>query len=95
MTFRKRRLIVRSLAVVVLGALSLGGWLLHDTLVVGVGYKAKMLCSGVFVSRLDPEAVLTDLHTEDLGALRYIDASIDRGAESVTASFLGACPTLI
>lgn len=89
MTFRKRRLIVRSLAVVVLGALSLGGWLLHDMLVVGVGYKAKMLCSGVFVSRLDPEAVLTDLHTEDLGALRYIDASIDRGAESVTASFLG------
>ncbi|MBS3963259.1 MAG: serine hydrolase [Methylomonas sp.] len=89
MIFRRRRLIVRSLAVVVLGALSFGGWLLHDTLVVGVGYKAKMLCSGVFVSRLDPEAVLTDLHAEDLGALRHIDASIDRGAEAVTASFLG------
>lgn len=83
-----QRVIAWSATVVVAGALGVGGWLLHGTLVVGVGYKAKMLCSGVFVSRLDPQAVIAGLQVDDLGALRYIDASIDRSTRSASAAAL-------
>jgi CubicO group peptidase (beta-lactamase class C family) len=69
--------------------LAAGGWLASQALPVGLGHKAKTLCSGVFVSRLDAPGVLADLETGDFAALRYIDASIDAGARFVTASFLG------
>jgi CubicO group peptidase (beta-lactamase class C family) len=52
---------------------------------IGVAYKAKMLCSGVFVSGRDPSHVLADLEVDDLFMLRYVGASIDRAATSVTA----------
>jgi hypothetical protein len=89
MHVRTRRLIVRSLAVVIVCVLAVGVRRLADTLAVGVGYKAKMLCSGVFVSRLDPETVLSDLQADDLAVLKYIRASINPDANDVTASFMG------
>lgn len=84
-----RRLTRTTLILTVAAAVGLGGWLLRDALVVGVGYKAKMLCSGVFVSRLDRRAVLAGLQVDDLDVLKHIDASVDHAAKSVTATFLG------
>jgi len=56
----------------------------------GVAYKAKVLCSGVFVSQRNPQAVLSeDLEVEDLAPLRFIDTTVDRAGQQVSASFLG------
>jgi CubicO group peptidase (beta-lactamase class C family) len=63
-----------------------GAYAARDPLAVGVGHKAKTLCSGVFVSKRDPAAVLAELQADDLAALRYIRASIDTQAGVVTAT---------
>jgi len=54
-----------------------------------VGHKARVLCSGVFVSRRTPAAVLADLQVDDLSVLQYVNASIDTVAHTVTARALG------
>jgi hypothetical protein len=69
--------------------LASGGWVASNALPVGVGHKAKTLCSGVFVSRLDAQAVIEGLETDHLAVLKYIDAAVDSRARTVTASFLG------
>lgn len=74
------------LAIVALGVL---GWLAAGALAVGVGHKAKTVCSGVFVSGRDTAAVLSELQTDDLAILRYISASIDVGSQAVTARAIG------
>jgi CubicO group peptidase (beta-lactamase class C family) len=56
---------------------------------IGVAYKAKMLCSGVFVSGRDPQDVLADLEVDDLEILRHVDVSVDRAEKSVTATIMG------
>lgn len=84
-----RRLIQAS-GVVTVAALCVAGWLLHGLLAVGVGYKAKMLCSGVFVSRLDVDTVLQTLEVDDLEALKYISVSINSETKTATASLFGA-----
>jgi CubicO group peptidase (beta-lactamase class C family) len=56
---------------------------------IGVAYKAKMLCSGVFVSGRDPQTVLADLEVDDLAMLRHVNVSTDRATRSVTATILG------
>ena len=54
---------------------------------IGTGYTAKILCSSVFVSMRDPEAVLN----EDLAIARknFISAEVDYEGKSVTASIMG------
>ncbi len=57
---------------------------------IGAAYKAKTLCSGVFVAQRDPQSIVdTDLAVDDLSPLRHIDAHIDYDKKSVTATFLG------
>ena len=56
---------------------------------VGAGHKARVLCSGVFVSKRAPAAVLADLQVDDLSVLQYVNASIDAVAHTVTARVLG------
>jgi CubicO group peptidase (beta-lactamase class C family) len=56
---------------------------------IGTAYKAKMLCSGVFVSRRDPRDVLADLEADDLARLRRITTSINPDMKSVKATALG------
>ena len=57
---------------------------------LATGYKAKLLCSGVFVSRREPESILEeDLAADSLWLLRYFRASVDREQQTVTASLLG------
>lgn len=65
------------------------GWYAAYALPVAVGHKAKTLCSGVFVSHLAPAAILADLESGDLTALKHVHARIDDAAKSVTADFLG------
>jgi hypothetical protein len=84
-----RRLIVRSLVVVALCMLVVGGRMTANLLTVGVAYKAKMVCSGLLVSGLDRKTVLGELEAEDLQALKYIHTSIDPTGRTVTAGFLG------
>jgi len=84
-----RRLAIRASVAAVLLAFTVGGWLAYQTLAIGVAYKAKMLCSGVFVSGRQPEAVLAEIQVDDLAPLRYIDGTVDRDAHTATARALG------
>jgi CubicO group peptidase (beta-lactamase class C family) len=55
---------------------------------IGVGWKAQILCSGIFVSGRDPSAVLA----EDVAVhpiLRLIGTDVDYEKQEVRASFLG------
>lgn len=84
-----RRVIPYTVGIGFVGALGVAGWLGIPALVVGTGYKAKVLCSGLFVSKRTAASVLTDLQTDDLSILRYIDASIDTVRQTVTTRILG------
>ena len=89
MTSRVRRLILPTIAVGLTCALGTGAWFVVPVLSVGVGHKARVLCSGVFVSRRAPAAVQADLQADDLSLLQYVEASIDTVAHTVTARALG------
>jgi CubicO group peptidase (beta-lactamase class C family) len=52
-------------------------------------YKAKMLCSEVFLAQRDVEAVEGELEVDDLQPLRVITDSVDRNARRVTSTFAG------
>ncbi len=57
---------------------------------IGTAYKAKILCSGVWVSKRDPQAVVdAELAVDDLGVLRLITSRIDHDAKLVSASLFG------
>jgi len=57
---------------------------LRDVMMVGAGYYAKMLCSGVFVSDRPPEAVIAeDVLADQTDALTVYDSRIDRQAQAV------------
>jgi hypothetical protein len=86
---RMRGRAVRAIGAALLLVLVFGVWRGGQALAIGVAYKSKMLCSGTFVSQRDPAAVLGDLHIDDLSILRFIDASVDASARSVTASAFG------
>jgi beta-lactamase family protein len=86
---RTRRLIIRSSGLVLLVVLGVVLDRAVRVASIGVAYKAKMFCSGVFVSGRDPQSVLADLEVDDLAILRHINASMDRATRSVTATILG------
>lgn len=88
-TPRTRRRTIGAIGIVLIAALVAGAWFALQLLQIGVAYKAKMLCSGAFVSRREAGAVLSELQSDDLAILRYIDASIDSATRSVAASGLG------
>lgn len=56
---------------------------------MGTAYKAKMLCSEIFVAGRDQEDVLSDLIVDDLSVLKIIDSFVDRKEKNVTSSFYG------
>lgn len=56
---------------------------------IGAAYKAKMLCSDVFVAGREIDAVLADLVVDDLSALKLISVSIDTHAKTTTANLFG------
>lgn len=89
MNRRARRRVLLSISAAVAVVLIVGGGVAVEAIKIGVAYKAKTVCSGVFVSGRDLAAVMTELHADDLAILRYILASIDSAQHSVTASALG------
>ena len=89
MASRVRRLVLSTIGIGFVGALGAVGWLGVPALAVGTGHKAKVLCSGVFVSKRAPAAVLADLQADDLSVLQYVNASIDTVAQTVTTRMLG------
>jgi len=89
MASRVRRIVLPTIGIGLTCALGASAWFLVPVLTVGVGHKAKVLCSGVFVSKRTPAAVLADLQVDDLSVLQYVNASIDTTAQSVAARVLG------
>ncbi|MGA3115321.1 MAG: serine hydrolase [Syntrophobacteraceae bacterium] len=83
--------ILSALGVVIALCTVVFGFYLWKAALVVSGFKAKCLCSDVFVSRRDPATVLTE-DLEPVGALyplRFDDAKIDYTRRTVTASFWG------
>jgi CubicO group peptidase (beta-lactamase class C family) len=59
-----------------------------ETLGIAVAFKAKMLCSGIFVSDRQPAAVAAELEIDDLAPLRFIRTRVDPSEGIVRASAL-------
>lgn len=58
---------------------------LRDVLMVGAGYYAKMLCSGVFVSGRAPEDVIAeDVLADQSDALQLYDSAVDQESRRVS-----------
>lgn len=79
------------LAAVILAAF--GVIRLRRIAVIGAAYKAKVLCSILFVSgrEVDPQAA-DEVSAEAYRLLRFFRARVDRGRRSVAVSFLGLWP---
>ena len=60
MATRVRRLVLPTIGIGLACALGAVAWFVAPALTVGVGYKAKVLCSGVFISKRAPATVLAD-----------------------------------
>ena len=88
-TYTKR--ILWGVVVVVLLLIGCGLFYVLPMAAVGAGYKAKILCSGVFVSKRDAESVLN----EDLAlaSMKLIDARVDQEARTATATAFGGLVT--
>ncbi len=56
---------------------------------MGAAYKAKMLCSEIFVAGRGHGEVLPELLIDDLVSLKYVDSQVDKEAKTVTASVYG------
>jgi CubicO group peptidase (beta-lactamase class C family) len=70
-----------------------GLYQLRVYLAVGAGYRAKVICSGLFVSRRPLDAVLlAQVSADSYWILRPFRIGVDRQARSVTASLLGWRP---
>jgi len=83
--------ILWGVVVVVLILIGCGLFYVLPMAAVGAGYKAKILCSGVFVSKRDAQSVLD----EDLAlaSMKLIDASIDHDERTATATAFGGLVT--
>ena len=84
----KRILIgIGSLGIVLIMTALWYAWLVAE---ICVAYKAKRVCSDIFVSGQDAQSVLdTDVFVDDLAKLRYIRTRVDLKERTVTAQFLG------
>lgn len=92
LAFTRRRLAFqrRGVALTIVGVVVVAG-LVYVSRVASIlaAYKAKMLCSEVFVAGRDPRVVERELEVDDLAPLKYISAAVDSGARRVTASVAG------
>jgi CubicO group peptidase (beta-lactamase class C family) len=57
----------------------------HPLINVATAYKAKALCSEVFVAGRTADEVKTSLNTDDLRALRFIGARVDTASRTTNA----------
>jgi CubicO group peptidase (beta-lactamase class C family) len=91
-TMTKRRFIIILAATAALGALALTTARARDVPKVATGFVASVLCSGTFVSGLDPAQVFSDTTAAMPGAWLItwaMDYDVDRAAKDVTVALLG------
>lgn len=86
---KNRRLLKAATGLVIL--LGLVSALIYTSriIIIGAAYKAKMLCSEVFVAGRKPVEVISDLESHDLKALRLINTAVNENAGTASADFLG------
>ena len=85
----RRRLRLAAL-VVGAGVLIAAGYFARQVILVGNGYVAKTVCSGVYVSGRRPQAVLdAEIRLNDPGILRVVSADVERSSRTVHSAFLG------
>jgi CubicO group peptidase (beta-lactamase class C family) len=78
------------LAIAAIAALGYGGYYLWQLAAIATGHAAKTLCSGVFVSGLDPQTVVTaELSPELHPAFRFVETRLDRAGQAARAALLG------
>ena len=76
-------------AILSLLVLGMGAYFLLPVAAVPAAYAAKMMCSGIFVSKRPPEAVLAEeLSPTTVPEMRYAQTSIDYQNWTVDASWL-------
>ena len=86
MVMISRRKILRILGIIVFALLVYVFYYCWQVVTIGTAYKAKILCSSVFISKRSPQ----DIMREDLaGIMSIIKADIDFKSKSVTTSFPG------
>ena len=66
-------------------------WVLLRIIVIGAAYRAKVLCSALFVSQRSLESSLEDVSADSYGILRILRAVVDKARGRVTVSCLGFC----
>jgi CubicO group peptidase (beta-lactamase class C family) len=86
---QSRRRLIAAASLALSAVLVAAGWRVAEIAAIGVAYKAKLACSGIFVSKRDPAAVLADLQIDDLSILKYVGVGADLAKSTVTASALG------
>lgn len=87
----KRKFIFTLVALFIIGV-AYFAWKKYPFLAVGAAYKAKIVCSAIFLSGRDEASVLNEDVHADSGKLSQLDAfdvEIDYEKRSVTASFFG------
>ncbi|MGA1875398.1 MAG: hypothetical protein ACMUIA_07310 [bacterium] len=87
---RRRRALLLLSGLVLLAVIGFALYYALSLVSIGAAYKAKILCSGVFVANREPSSILnTDLAADDLSILRYVEAEVDYVSREVTADFFG------
>lgn len=86
---RKVRLALGALSLIVAAAVGVVLWRGLPILTIGLAYKAKMVCSGVFVSGRPAADVVAETEVDDLELLRRIRTRVDPSDGSVSASAFG------
>lgn len=82
--------ITLGLAIIILVILGLVAYFLIARVApIGAGYKAKMLCSHLFVANRSAESILENELEPFNPLLKYVDAEIDYENKSVTATAFG------
>ncbi|MBI1340162.1 serine hydrolase [bacterium] len=77
------------LAAVITVGLGVGAWQALPLARVGSAYTAKAVCSGVFVSQMEPERVFSEEVEHLSPAISYVNYQIDRESGEVKASLMG------
>jgi CubicO group peptidase (beta-lactamase class C family) len=87
-----KRMILILIAAAAIGALALSTARARDVPKVVTGFMAKVLCSGTFISGLDPQRVFTETTAAmpGTGLIAWaLDYKLDRASKDVTVTLLG------
>ena len=87
---RRLRTLALLLGTVAALGVAAGAYQLSRLAPIGTAYAAKMLCSGVFVSRRLPEDVeREDIRAENHPLLGLVQTELDTGRQRISATFVG------